>query len=112
MTHTRAMHAPWAGLDAHSAGVVECPEHRWVTHRVDEVVFVIEATDARVTFCARCYVPRCEVTYRVSAAPSSFGTFPAAVLPCARPLRHRHEHAFWTPAGQWLKVAQDKEATA
>ena len=102
MTHTRAMHAPWAGLDAHSAGVAECPEHRWVTHRVDEVVFVIEATDARVTFCARCYVPQCNVTYRL----------PEAIVPCARPLHHRHEHAFWLPYGQWLKVAQDKEATA
>ena len=103
---TKTNRAPWSGVDAFTPGVAQCP-HRWVTHRVGDVVVACRDPDEPMTFCARCYVPRCTVRFNVPPASIGvkaaqlviLGIMPGFVACCEQPVYHVVPHVFRTGAG-------------
>lgn len=87
---TLAPHPPWSGIDNNTPGVAQCT-HRWVTHRVGDVVANCYNPNELMTWCARCYAPRCEAQWTRSAGIMA----PAGPRwRCTLPRHHRIDHSF------------------
>ena len=104
MTHTRAAHRYWLDIDAQSDGVSDCA-HLWQTSPVN---FLVETySDEEVTLCARCFVPRCPVTYYIPLAHALSGARAAKWTACSHPLRHEGAHRFWV-GQEWRTISSNE----
>jgi len=88
---------PWHGMDAASDGVATC-DHRWVDHRLGDVLANTTNPNERMVFCARCYVPRCLVTGRRDNGGGIMAPG-GEIIRCQHPRHHNVDHLFVSADG-------------